>query len=70
VLATLLVGSYWVLRQHGHSDLGRRLYRNLYAGFYLDEWATRVTLALWPAKLPKRAAARKPNVFMDQEKLS
>jgi NAD(P)H-quinone oxidoreductase subunit 5 len=70
VLATLLVGSYWVLRQYGHSDPGRRLYRNLYAGFYLDEWATRVTLALWPAKLPKRAASRKPNVFMDQEELS
>lgn len=70
VLAVLLVGSYWLLRQHGHSESGRRLYRNLYAGFYLDEWATRVTLALWPAKLPGRAAARKPNVLKDKEELS
>ncbi|MEE4277745.1 MAG: NADH-quinone oxidoreductase subunit L [Halieaceae bacterium] len=69
-LATLLIGAYWVLRQRGHSDLGRRLYRNLYAGFYLDEWATRVTLAVWPARLPQRAAARKNTVFLDQENLS
>jgi NAD(P)H-quinone oxidoreductase subunit 5 len=69
-LAILLITAYWVLRQHGHSSLGRRLYRNLYAGFYLDEWATRVTLAVWPAKLPERAAARKNTVFVDQENLS
>ena len=70
VLATTLIAAYWLLRQHGHSTTGRRLYRNLYAGFYLDEWATRVTLALWPAKLPQRAASRKPTAFMEQEKLS
>jgi NAD(P)H-quinone oxidoreductase subunit 5 len=70
MLATTMLAAYWLLRQRGQSDAGRRLYRNLYAGFYLDEWATRVTLKLWPAKLPQRAAQRKPNVFMDQEKLS
>ena len=69
-LATLLLACYWLLRQHGQTAAGRQLYRNLYAGFYLDEWATRATLALWPAKLPHRAAQRKANVFMDQEKLS
>jgi len=69
-LAVLLISAYWILRQRGHSPLGRALYRNLYAGFYLDEWATRVTLALWPAKLPQRAALRKPTPFTDQEELS
>ncbi len=70
LLVTLLIGSYWLLRQHGASPLGRTLYRNLYAGFYLDEWSTRVTLALWPAKLPKRAAARKATTYIDQEHVS
>jgi len=69
-LATLLLACYWILRQRGHGPLGRRLYRNLYAGFYLDEWATRITLALWPAKLPQRAALRKNTVYVDQENLS
>lgn len=69
-LASLLLGSYWLLRQHGHSKLGRTLYRNLYAGFYLDEWATRITLAIWPAKLPQRAALRKNTAYVDQENLS
>jgi NAD(P)H-quinone oxidoreductase subunit 5 len=69
-LATLLLSSYWLLRQRGHSPLGRTLYRNLYAGFYLDEWATRITLAIWPAKLPQRAAHRKNTVYLDQENLS
>tara|TARA_R110001592_G_scaffold323435_1_gene602694 strand:+ start:33904 stop:34068 length:165 start_codon:yes stop_codon:yes gene_type:complete len=25
---------------------------SLNAGFYLDEWATRITLRLWPVTLP------------------
>lgn len=70
LLALMLMSAYWLLRQHGHSPLGRTLYRNLYAGFYLDEWATRITLAIWPAKLPKRAAARKTTAILDQETLS
>lgn len=70
VLFSVLLGAYWLLRQRGHSDLGRALYRNLYAGFYLDEWATRATLALWPANLPSRAAPRRVNRLIDQERLS
>jgi NAD(P)H-quinone oxidoreductase subunit 5 len=70
LLAIALVFSYWLLRQRSDSDSARRLYRNLYAGFYLDEWATRATLALWPAKLPERAGQRKANMVIDQEKLS
>ncbi|MEM9744834.1 MAG: NADH-quinone oxidoreductase subunit L [Pseudomonadota bacterium] len=54
-LVCLLIGLYWLLRHQGNTRLGRALYRNLYAGFYLDEWATRATLAIWPAQLPPRA---------------
>ncbi|MHA7817297.1 MAG: NADH-quinone oxidoreductase subunit L [Pseudohaliea sp.] len=53
-----LLGAYWLLRCRPDSALSRRLYRNLYAGFYLDEWATRVTLAIWPAQLPLRATSK------------
>jgi NAD(P)H-quinone oxidoreductase subunit 5 len=59
MLVLMLLGAYWLLRHHGHSGPGRGLYRNLYAGFYLDEWATRATLALWPARLPRRATSRR-----------
>ena len=59
LLVLLLIGAYWLLRHHGHGGIGRRLYRNLYAGFYLDEWATRATLALWPARLPRHASTRR-----------
>lgn len=65
LLFTVLLVAYWILRQRGDSDTGRRLYRNLYAGFYLDEWATRATLALWPAKLPQRPG--KPHTEIPQQ---
>ena len=54
-----LLGAYWLLHCYPHSSPARRLYRNLFAGFYLDEWSTRVTLALWPARLPPRAARKR-----------
>jgi NAD(P)H-quinone oxidoreductase subunit 5 len=54
ILFTSLFFGYITLRYHPYSKLGQWLYLNLYAGFYLDEWATRITLKVWPAKLPKR----------------
>ena len=53
-----LLAAYWLLRCRPDSGLARRLYRNLFAGLYLDEWATRITLAIWPASLPLRAASK------------
>jgi NAD(P)H-quinone oxidoreductase subunit 5 len=53
-----LLGAYWLLRCRPGSAPARRLYRNLFAGLYLDEWATRITLAIWPAQLPLRAASK------------
>lgn len=54
ILFTALFFGYLTLRYHPYSKLGQWLYLNLYAGFYLDEWATRITLKVWPVKLPKR----------------
>jgi NAD(P)H-quinone oxidoreductase subunit 5 len=67
LLVATLIGAYWLLRHRGHSPAARGLYRNLYAGFYLDEWATRTTLALWPARLPRRATERRDTLFNIQE---
>ncbi len=61
-----LLFAYWLLRYRPDSEAGRSLYRNLFAGLYLDEWATRVTLAIWPARLPGRK--RTKQVFDDIQK--
>lgn len=45
---------YWLLRLAPNHPQSRQFYRLLYAGFYLDEWSTRLTLAIWPTELPKR----------------
>ncbi|MBC7755888.1 MAG: NADH-quinone oxidoreductase subunit L [Bdellovibrio sp.] len=54
ILFTTLFFGYITLRYHPNSKFGQWLYLNLYAGFYLDEWATRITLKVWPVKLPAR----------------
>ena len=54
ILFTTLFFGYITLRYHPYSKCGQWLYLNLYAGFYLDEWATKITLKVWPVKLPKR----------------
>jgi len=51
-LFAALLYAYWLLRYHPKRPTARWLYRNLYAGFYLDEWATRATRRLWPVRLP------------------
>jgi NAD(P)H-quinone oxidoreductase subunit 5 len=70
LLFLVLLGAYWLLRTRPDSGASRRLYRNLYAGFYLDEWATRVTLALWPARLPRRATGKQVPALKQMEALS
>lgn len=53
-LVVLVLGAGgWLMRFGRHSALRQTLSRHLYAGLYLDEWATRLTLAIWPARLPK-----------------
>lgn len=49
---------FWLTRDRSSTPLGRWLSGRLAAGLYLDEWFTRVTLRVWPAKLPKRAHSK------------
>lgn len=58
LVVVLLFAGYLVLRYAPSSDLGRRLWRQLYAGLYLDEWVTRTTLWVWPTRLPARVNAK------------
>ena len=54
LLILLMGGLFWLVRERGTTPLGRALSGWLFAGFYLDEWFTRMTLAIWPLKLPER----------------
>ena len=54
-LFLLLGGLWWALRWGAHWHWVQRLSVSLFAGLYLDEWFTRTTLRLWPARLPVRA---------------
>lgn len=51
-LIAILVRGYFQIRYHRFSPTGAKLYRFLFAAGYLDEWSTRLTLKIWPAKLP------------------
>ncbi|TPE54120.1 NADH-quinone oxidoreductase subunit L [Maribrevibacterium harenarium] len=42
------------LRYRAHRPWVQRLSIALFAGFYLDEWFTKITLRLWPVTLPGR----------------
>lgn len=64
-----LLFAYWLLRYRPETAAGRRLYRNLFAGLYLDEWATRVTLAIWPAELPGRRRQKQVFDVIQQKEL-
>jgi len=65
LLVVLLAGTYWLLRYRSHWAPVQRLAIWLYAGCYLDEWATRVTLRLWPVRLPVRANPKRPPPTLD-----
>ncbi len=55
VLFAALFALWWVLRWRAHWTWIERLSIALFAGLYLDEWFTRMTLRIWPARLPRRA---------------
>jgi len=54
-LFIVLFALWWLLRWRADWAVMQRLAVALFAGFYLDEWFTRITLRLWPARLPVRA---------------
>jgi NAD(P)H-quinone oxidoreductase subunit 5 len=59
LVSVLFVGlfvAYFALFEMQHNALRQRLLPLLNAGFYLDEWSTRVTLRIWPIRLPKKQA--------------
>ena len=44
---------YVFLEYRPSNSISRRLFIALNAGFYLDEWSTRLALRIWPIRLPK-----------------
>ncbi len=58
-LILLLSATFWLLRVRAEKPLTRRLALLLLAGFYIDEWFTRVTLWLWPLRLPARTNVKR-----------
>ncbi len=53
MLLLTLFALYLVLQYRPDKTFSHRLFIVLNAGFYLDEWASRNTLRLWPALLPR-----------------
>ena len=70
-LFLLLFSLFWLLRYRAHWPQVQRLSLALFAGLYLDEWFTRTTLMIWPARLPQRANPKKSmQLKEDEEKVS
>lgn len=53
-LALVLMLGYALLRYAPDTRIGKVAWCALYSGLNLDEWSTRITLSLWPARLPVR----------------
>ncbi|MEE4661034.1 MAG: proton-conducting transporter membrane subunit, partial [Halieaceae bacterium] len=53
LLFIAMLGAWMLLRYRPAAAFSRKLFIALNAGFYLDEWATRTTLALWPVRVPR-----------------
>ncbi len=47
----LLFAMQCLIRARPHGAVASRLYPWFYAGLYLDEWFTRITFRIWPARL-------------------
>lgn len=58
-LFLLLAILHWLLRYRSSNPGIRALALYLYAGLYLDEWVTRLTLLIWPNRLPPRASPKR-----------
>ncbi|ROT44703.1 NADH-quinone oxidoreductase subunit L [Pusillimonas sp. NJUB218] len=57
-LTALLFAGHLLLVHGPDTPLGRNFQRWLFAGLYLDEWATRITLRVWPVQLPVPSRSR------------
>lgn len=47
-----------ILRNFPESPIARAIYPRLYGGFYMDDFVTRITLKLWPAKLQTKESKK------------
>jgi len=54
VLFGITTTAWLYLQSSANSGFGRRVHATLFAGLYLDEWVSRITLKLWPMRLPVR----------------
>lgn len=52
-LFVALFFAYILLNHRSKARVSQRLFVALNAGLYLDEWATRLTLLIWPIRLPR-----------------
>lgn len=59
LLIVLFVSGYLLVRYQADSPSVIKFRRALYAGFYLDEWVTRMNLRLYPTRLPMRVQPKK-----------
>jgi NAD(P)H-quinone oxidoreductase subunit 5 len=54
LMFTALLTLYWFIRFRPNSEVVQSFRVALYAGFYIDEWVTRLTMSVFPMKLPVR----------------
>ena len=66
LLVVALAGTHIFLRLNPEHPLARRASVWLYAGLYLDEWVTRTTLKVWPARLPVRLQPKTLSPFTEE----
>lgn len=59
-----LFGVAICLRYYANLPWVRRLSMTLFAGLYLDEWFTKITLILWPVNLPAYSKAKHHGVAL------
>lgn len=59
LLFVLFFIGYIALRYYKHHPRIARIWRSFYAGFYLDEYITRLSLRVYPTRLPERFKPKK-----------
>lgn len=59
LLLVLFMAGYILLRYHNDTPWMIKTRRAFYAGFYLDEWVTRLNLRIYPTRLPVRFKPKK-----------
>ncbi|MCC2618302.1 NADH-quinone oxidoreductase subunit L [Aestuariibacter halophilus] len=64
----LLTLGFWIIRWWPKASFARPVHRLLFAGLYLDEWASRLTLRIWPAQLPGQPAKSSQSVLLESGK--